>query len=432
MRRRNRPTGVVNLPGTDLAGFSTDTLIRQPPAIPPSLPGTPSLPIAPQTYTIPGGAYLPTSVSDFQARVAAGGAADIIIPDVVQTKATGGPLTAGARHRLWQQTLLGGTLQYGLFSNFGLELHGARVKLIDATHVNSTNPAAVFSNGGLLTIQDCEIDGGRQGFDSSSDFANSGCGSPLGTPIWGVWCIQAGGAIIERSIVKNATSDGIYLPTNGGNVDRIWDCLITDCRRPTQGNSYGTSEAGLRLYHPQSVTNGVRRLEIRRCGYGIVTVNGGGNTTTFSDIRIDEIRGDGIYSGGGLNACNGGTGFYFERTTTAAILENFYIGPNVRYGTFAEWDVNVAGTSGAVNCIIRNGTIDNSVHLTTIVPNNLLGTFFDQGCNGNTIQNVKFVRQTWGCIGFKSAGNSTSGNDYSLSTMDAAHQVRTGVSYLSP
>ena len=352
-------------------------------------------PIAPQSYTVPGGATLVSNATQLQTELSTTTAKNIILANGTYDKSA--PFTVGAAHRVWAATLGGATLTAAInFNNSGAgpEVHGVRFNVTSSAKATNTrrNGACLYFAGSAHggKVEDCWFSSDR----------NVGVGIDF---------IAFNGAEIHRVVIDGFLANGIMVnnwPTSTIANPPTWitDCDISNIQHTSSQN--GTSEFGI-----NSGTTGLyERIRCRNCRWSGIVPNVVCNNSTFRHIHI---------TGSTASAA-----FYFEHDCPNTILENFYV-----ENTNTTAAINFESAQERWNCrscgdgqIVRNGTV--------VSPK--LGANVSW-CNANVlIENVKFIGQCAcaiahpsgsqnspeGCCGFITT-NVFQNNDYSEIGPDA-------------
>lgn len=349
--------------------------------VPPTAPG--------QNYSIPGGAIPVSSSAELIAELAKTTAEDIVLEGTAGSPITydrATPFTTGAAHRLWARNQGKATLTAGLdVSKNGVQLHGITINVTSTAKAPASSCVRLNFGVANTLIEDCIL--------------TSGSGSDNGALDSGIMGYGNHGLILRRTLISNFNRWGAYLDdnnTSSANVmtelaDLTIQHVYADARGSGGGMYPGTNEIGIMVGH--KITNGLRRLVIRDCGWdGLEPVNNC-RDTIFQDIDIDQING------------SDEVGIYVERYTHNNTTDRFKIGPDVRVGITHEWDgisdgVGNQGQAAANGCFYTNGRITAD----------LRGVYCDEGSDNVTVTDVVFAGHSERCVGWYRSFNIGPGN----------------------
>jgi hypothetical protein len=293
---------------------------------------------------VPGGATTVSTIGALETALAGGTAVDIYLQNGSYSRV--GPITPGAGHRLWGQSVTGVVLDFGLMwrDRSAWEMHGMTLNIADAGDL-ANNGDATPKTGGIVTwtsasantmhnarISDCVVDLNHLGK-------------------YGIYLGRPGGAKVQRCVLRNCPYEGLYAFNNNASslanwlastvtIDAIEDLDISGIYDSPRGAQDGREEYGLIVGHP--VTGGVRRIRARDLGWGGMATIGKCLDTVFEDLEMDEIYGT-IPAGSPTSSDDGymtGQGPYLEVTTRRCTFRRFRIGPDVQRGFAMEWDEN--------------------------------------------------------------------------------------------
>lgn len=303
----------------------------------------PPIPPSEANYTIPGGATEVTTSAAFATNFTGGTAKDIYVRNGAYSQT--GPLTAGAGHRIWCETVDGVTFDHGVLmrDRTAWEWHGGTFDI--------TDPAKIASDGGgtpktaaiIQWVSGSNTNRNAKVSDVKIDIHHNG--------MYGVGLLQPGGGSIERIRAKNCTHEGVYAFNNASStaagwltttiaIDKLHDIYVEGIYSTPRGAQDGKDEYGIIVGHP--VTNGVRRIRGRNLGWAGMMTIGRVADTVFRDLNFDVIYGT-IPVGSPTSTDDGyltGQGIYIERTTRRCVFERFVLGSDMFRGFANEWDEN--------------------------------------------------------------------------------------------
>lgn len=253
----------------------------------------PPKPPSEANYTIPGGATTVSSSAALISALQGTTAIDIRIANGSYTNT--GPVTAGAGHRVWCESVAGVTLDFAVFwgARIGWEWHGGTIAITNAAKI-AANTDSNPKNGCLVT----DTSGSN---NTAMNMRVSDCVLDLGHV--GKYCIYLGrpaGARVQRCVLRNANYEGLYAYNNIASnltnwlastvtLDIIEDLDISGIYSTPRGNQDGTDEYALIVGH--KVVNGCRRIRSRDIGWGGMATFGRCVDTIFEDLDMDVIYG---------------------------------------------------------------------------------------------------------------------------------------------
>ncbi len=310
------------------------------PACTPEWWPSPPLPPSETNYTIPtvNGTTVVrvTDSAGFVSAVTGTPAKDIVVAPGAYTNTD--PITYGAAHKVWCESVTGCTFDFGVIFRFSANQawRGGTFVITDsakAAQIGSGNKSALgigsdASADRNITVTDVVLDGG----------GTAVCG-------WGLKLGSVGGATVQRIQVKGRFLDqGIRVNDQNTASVRVAsivsDLNVSGVYRDVRGEADGSAEQGCDFGN--KVTSGITRVRIRDCGWAGVFTGNNIRDTTISNFDIDncwamipvgstESTSPGYLQGGG---------FRVNHQTRNCIIERFRIGVtgDMIRGITNEWD----------------------------------------------------------------------------------------------
>lgn len=363
-------------------------------------------PVAPASYTVPGGAVSVTDGPTLATALANNTNADIVLQTGTYTPSTATYFNNPNGDRLWAATLGGATLTAGVVCGgngtaSGCEIHGLAFNITSSSYTDSSNAAihAWGSDGVGTKVYDTTINGN---YDIDA----------------GIWLDQVQGAVVQRVTVQQMHKYGLFLddnvPQHGSTAyaQLISDVSVTGVHEASAGSSLGTAEFD--IWIGDQVLQGVDRIDGEHGFMGGLWTGSSSHNTTFAGVTVTTT--DAVANTFGNWQ---GTGIYDEHFTYYDTFENLDLaGATVAVGQSCEWNQGTLDNEACIGNTYTNGTINTSY----------VGNFEDQGTRGDTVSNMTYQNQSCAAIvnynPYPGDGNTFLNNDYS-GILTGAAQITT-------